>query len=146
MAVELNGKDAAIREVLENATVIAIVGISNDHYYTSYQVGHYLREMGYFVYPVNPNIDEVDGHKSYASLADVPAPIDIVNVFRKSDYLLGVTEEAINIGAQTVWAQLDVTDVDGTAITMALNAGLNIATNLCIRTEHERLKIGKKAE
>ena len=146
MAVELNGNDAAIREVLEKAEVIAIVGISNDHYYTSYQVGHYLREMGYFIYPVNPNIDEVDGYKSYASLAEVPARIDIVNIFRKADFLAEITEEAIGIEAKTVWAQLEVIDLEGEATKKALAAGLNIATNLCIRTEHERLKIGKKPE
>jgi hypothetical protein len=142
MAVELNGNDAAMREVLETATVIAIVGISNDHYYTSYQVGHYLEEMGYFIYPVNPNIDEVDGHPSYESLDQIPAPIDIVSVFRKSDYLLEVTEQAIAVGAKTVWAQLDV--IDDEAVRRALEAGVNVATNLCIRTEHERLKISRR--
>lgn len=142
MAVELNGNDKAIREILENATVIAVVGISNDHYYTSYQVANYLQEQGYLIYPVNPNIDDVDGHRSYPTLSAVPAPIDIVDVFRKSDYLSEVVDEAIAIGAKTVWAQLDV--VDDIAVQKALRAGLNIATNLCIRTEHERLKIPAK--
>ncbi len=142
MAVELNGNDKAIREILENATVIAVVGISNDHYYTSYQVANYLQEKGYLIYPVNPNIDDVDGHRSYPSLSAVPAPVDIVNVFRKSDYLSEIVDEAIAIGAKTVWAQLDV--VDDAAVKKALAAGLNIATNLCIRTEHERLKIAPK--
>jgi predicted CoA-binding protein len=144
MAVELNEKDEAIRDVLVNASVIAVVGVSKDHYYSSYQVATYLMEMGYLVYPVNPNIDELDGHRSYPTLLDVPAPIDIVDVFRKADYLPEVVDEAIAVGAKTVWGQLDVVDVNNTEIRKALRAGLNIATNLCIRAEHERLKIPPK--
>jgi hypothetical protein len=86
---------------------------------------------------VNPFLDEVEGSPVYDTLADVPAPIDIVDVFRKSDYLMDVVDEAIRVGAKTVWAQLDV--VDDLAARRALEAGLNFAQNLCIRTEHERL-------
>jgi predicted CoA-binding protein len=82
-------------------------------------------------------IDEVDGAPSYDSLSDVPAKVDIVNVFRNSDYLPDIVDEAIAIGAKTVWAQLDV--VSDEARGTALGAGLDYADNLCIRTEHERL-------
>lgn len=137
MGSNLNLDDQAKRDVLVNSTVIAVVGMSNDHYYSSYDVGEYLMRVGYTVYPVNPNIDEVDGQKSYPSLADVPEPIDIVDVFRKSIYLSEIVDEAIAVGAKTVWGQLDVDDEEAAA--KALDAGLNVATNLCIRTEHERL-------
>ncbi len=137
MGINLNEDENARREVLINSPVIAVVGMSNDHYYTSYDVGKYLKEQGYSVYPVNPMIEEVEGDKSYPSLADVPEPIDIVDVFRNSAYLSEVVDEAIAVGAKTVWAQLGVHDDE--AVQKALDAGLNIATNLCIRTEHERL-------
>lgn len=134
---DLNADEAARREVLVSSPVIAIVGRSNDHYYTSYQVGEYLILEGFTVYNVNPMIDDVDGAPSYDSLADVPEKIDIVDVFRKADFVPGIVDEAIAVGAKTVWAQLDV--VSDEAREKALAAGLNYADDLCIRTEHERL-------
>ncbi|MDX1993831.1 MAG: CoA-binding protein [bacterium] len=141
MSKDLNQDEAARRAVLENSKVIAMVGHSNDHYYTSYQVAAYLREHGYVVYPVNPHIDEVEGHKSYDTLRDIPAEVDIVNVFRKSQFLFSIAEEAAVIGAKSLWAQLGVFDDD--ARHFALGAGINYAQDLCIRTEHERI-FGKK--
>lgn len=137
MGTNLNLDEQARRDVLVNSTVIAVVGMSNDHYYSSYDVGEYLMRVGYTVYPVNPNVDEIDGQRSYKSLADVPKQIDIVDVFRKSMYLSEIVDEAIAVGAKTVWGQLDVHDDE--AVAKALAAGLNVATNICIRTEHERL-------
>jgi uncharacterized protein len=137
MGTDLNQDENARRQVLINSPVIAIVGRSNDHYYNSYQVGEYLIKQGYTVYNVNPRIDSVDGEPVYDSLADIPEPIDIVDVFRKSDALPGVVDEAIAVGAKTVWAQLDVANED--ARDKALASGLNYAENICIRTEHERL-------
>src|SRR5215218_10327354 len=105
MGKDLNQDEQARRDVLLNSPTIAIVGRSNDHYYTSYQVGEYLIAQGYTVYNVNPNIDDVDGEEVYASLREVPGPVDIVNVFRKSVFLPQIVDEAIDIGAKTVWAQ-----------------------------------------
>ncbi|HLY25140.1 MAG TPA: CoA-binding protein [Aggregatilineales bacterium] len=134
---DLNQDEDARREVMLNSPVIAIVGRSDDHYYSSYQVGKYLEEHGYVVYNVNPNLDEIDGEPSYPTLKDVPARIDIVDVFRKSEHLGGIVDEAIAVGAKTVWGQLDVEDDE--ARRKALAAGLNVAMNLCLRTEHERM-------
>jgi predicted CoA-binding protein len=134
---DLNADEQARRDVLVHSPVIAIVGRSNDHYYSSYQVGEYLILEGYTVYNVNPMIDDVDGAPSYPSLADVPEKIDIVDVFRKSDYMPEIVDEAIKVGAKTVWGQLDV--VSDEAREKALAAGLNYADDLCIRTEHQRL-------
>lgn len=134
---DLNADEAARRDVLVSSPVIAIVGRSNDHYYSSYQVGEYLILEGFTVYNVNPMIDDVDGAPSYDSLADVLEKIDIVDVFRKADFVPGIVDEAIAVGAKTVWAQLDV--VSDEAREKALAAGLNYADDLCIRTEHERL-------
>lgn len=134
---DLNADEMARRDVLVNSPVIAIVGRSNDHYYSSYQVGEYLIEQGFTVYNVNPFLDEIEGAEVYDSLRDIPVKVDIVDVFRKSDFMPGVVEDAIAIGAKTVWGQLDV--VSDEAREKALAAGLNYADNLCIRTEHERL-------
>ncbi len=134
---DLNYDEDARRETLIHASAIAIVGRSNDHYYTSYQVGEYFKQHGYTVYNVNPNLDEIDGEPSYPSLKAIPGPIDIVDVFRRSDYLPEVVDEAIAVGATTVWAQLGVENE--AARRKALAAGLNFAMNLCLRTEHERL-------
>jgi len=136
--------DRGLRRILENARVIAMVGESNDHYYTSYQVAQYLKEQGYKVYPVNPTIAEVDGEKSYPSLAEVPEPIDIVDVFRNPEYLDPIVDDTIASGAKTLWTQLDVVSVDEQPEHRALAAGMQVVSNRCIRTEHERLKIAPK--
>lgn len=133
------------QEVLRNAQVIAIVGMSDDHYYSSYEVGQYLKEQGYTVYPVNPTITDVDGQKAYASLRDVPAPIDIVNVFRNSEFLPEVVAEAIAVKAKSIWTQLGVVDMDRTSLPQASAAGMQVIENVCIRTTHEQMLAGKAA-
>ena len=140
----LTATDPHLRAILESAKVIAVVGESNDHYYTSYQVAQYLKEQGYKVYPVNPTIKEVDGEKAYPSLAEVPEPIDIVDVFRNPEYLDPIVDDTIAAGAKTLWTQLDVLSVDEQPEHRALAAGMQVVSNRCIRTEHERLKIAPK--
>ncbi len=136
-AHDLNANEAARRDILMTSPVIAIVGRSNDHYYSSYQVGEYFIKMGITVYSVNPNLDEIDGEQVYARLQDIPEPVTLVDVFRKAEALPGIIDDALAIGAKTVWAQLGITNPD--ARLKALGAGLNYAENLCLRTEHERL-------
>ena len=142
--LDFDDKDEDLREILENSRVVAMVGESNNHYYTSYQVAQYLKEQGYKVYPVNPMIKSVEGDRSYASLADVPEPVDIVDVFRDPMYLDEIVNEAIRIGAKTLWAQLDVVSSDQEPEKKAKLAGLKVVSNHCMRTEHERLKIPPK--
>lgn len=137
MPADLNRDDRAMREVLQSARVIAVVGHSDDPSRTSYRIAHFLRQAGYTVYPVNPQVATIDGQPSYPTLADVPEPIDIVNVFRRSEHLAGVVDDAIQVGAKTVWAQLGVFDHD--AGEKALRAGLNVAMNACIKMERLRL-------
>ena len=133
--------DQQLRRIQEDAQVIAIVGEANDHYYTSYQVTQYLKTMGYKVYPVNPTIADVDGERNYASLAGVPEPIDIVDVFRNPTVLDQVVDEAIAAGAKTLWTQLEVVSIDEQPERRALAAGLHVISNHRIRTEPERLKV-----
>jgi predicted CoA-binding protein len=137
--LDIDSSDEELRQILLSSPVIAIVGESNDHYYTSYQVAHYLKEKGYKVYPVNPHIEEVDGDRSYASLQDIPEPIDIVDVFRKPEALAGIVDDAIAAGAKTLWTQLDVVSLDDKPEQKAVECGLKLVSNRCIRTEHERL-------
>ncbi len=141
---DFNDSDEELQEILEGSRVIAIVGESNDHYYTSYQVAQYLKKMGYTVYPVNPNITEVEGDRSYPSLVEVPEPIDIVDVFRKPIHLDKIVDQAIAVGARILWAQLDVVSSSQEPEGKALAGGMKVVSNRCIRTEHERLHIPPK--
>lgn len=139
MGVYLNTDDTLMKQILTQAKTIAVVGHSDNPQRTSYQIAQYLRSVGYTVYAVNPTIDEIDGEKSYASLADVPVPIDIVNVFRRSEYLVDVVQQAVAVGVGAIWAQLGVDDPE--ARTIAIDAGIPIATDRCIKVEHRRLAI-----
>ena len=127
----------AQRKLLENARVIAVVGHSDKPHRTSYQIAQFLRDVGYRVYAVNPALDEIDGEKCYASLAEVPEPIDIVDVFRRSEFLPGVIEDAITVGAKSVWAQLGVWHPDADEI--AESAGMPLVMDSCIKVEYMRL-------
>jgi predicted CoA-binding protein len=120
----LKEDDNARRGVLINAKVIAVVGHSDKPDRTSYRIAQFLRGVGYKVYPVNPGVSEIDGQPCYSSLKDVPEPVDIVNVFRRSEYLSAIVDEAIAVNAKTVWAQLGVSDE--LSAQKALDAGLNI--------------------
>ena len=126
------------RQLLTTAKVIAVVGHSDRPYRTSYQIARFLRRTGYTVYAVNPTITEIDGESSYPSLAAVPEPIDIVDVFRRSAYLPEVVDEAIAVGARCVWAQLGVFIADE-AVQRALNAGLDVIMDTCIKVSYARL-------
>jgi len=143
--IDFSHSDEALRQILEQARVVAVVGESNDHYYTSYQVAHYLKQMGYRVYPVNPTIAEVDGEKTYPSVQAVPEPVDVVDVFRNGAYLGEVVDDAIAAHAKVVWAQLDVVSPDQKPEEKANRAGLKVVSDHCMRTEHERLKIAPKS-
>jgi uncharacterized protein len=126
-----------IRNLLTSARIIAVVGHSDQPYRTSYQIARYLRRVGYTIYPVNPEVATIDGQPCYPSLAAVPEPIDIVNVFRRPEYLAGVVEEAIAVQAKAVWAQVGVESQEAAAI--AEVAGLPLVMDMCIKVEHARL-------
>ncbi len=98
----LKEDDNAMRDVLTNSKVIAVVGHSDKPDRTSYRIAQFLRQVGYKVYPVNPMVSEIDGQPSYASLKVIPETVDIVNVFRRSEYLPEIVDEAIAVNAKTV--------------------------------------------
>lgn len=129
--------ETQMRDILSTARTIAVVGHSDDLAKPSYTIANYLRRMGYTVYPVNPTVQTIDGERSYASLADVPEPIDIVNVFRNSRHLPGVVDDAIAVGAKVVWAQLGVENDD--AVRRADEAGITLIQDNCIKVTHVML-------
>lgn len=129
--------DAHLRDILQNAQRIAVVGHSDDPGRPSYQIAQYLRRAGYTVYPVNPTLAIIDGERSYPSLAALPAPVDIVDVFRRSEYLPDVVKDAIAVGAKVVWAQLGVSSE--AAARLAAEAGITLIQNNCIKVTHMRV-------
>ncbi|MDZ7962305.1 MAG: CoA-binding protein [Aulosira sp. DedQUE10] len=118
---------------------MAVVGHSDKPNRISYQIAQFLRRAGYTVYPVNPLVKEIDGKPCYPSLKAIPDNVDIVNIFRRSEYLPEIIEEAVAINAQTVWAQQGIWD-QASAQT-ALNAGLNVIMDACIKIEYLRLGV-----
>ena len=125
-----------IQRVLHTAKTVAIVGLSGNRLRASYFVGFYLRRHGYRVIPVNPREKEIFGEPSYASLADVPVPVDLVNVFRAPDALPGIAREAVAIEAKTLWCQFNVINEEGARIADA--GGVTVIMDRCIKVEHAR--------
>jgi uncharacterized protein len=130
-----------IRTLLSTAKTIAIVGASINPNRTSYEIMEVLMQRGYTCIPVNPLYQEVLGQPCYASLADIPVPIDIVDVFRKVEDVPSVIEEAIAVKAQSIWLQLGLRNDEFSA--KAYHAGLRIVQDRCIMVEHSLL-IGKQ--
>lgn len=126
----------AIQRVLLAAKTIAIVGLSSNTLRASHFVGYYLKRHGYRVIPVNPREREIFGEKSYASLREIPGPIDIVDVFRAPDALPGIARDAVAIGAGCLWCQFGVINEEGTRI--AVDGGLTVIVDRCIKVEHAR--------
>lgn len=134
-----NGNDNAIRDVLTRAKVIAIVGHSDKPERTSYQIAQFLKGEGYTIYPVNPTVKEIDGQLSYPLLKEIPEAVDIVNVFRRSENLNEIIDEAIAINTKTIWTQLGISHQQ--AAQKALDAGLNVVMDACIKVEYLRLGV-----
>jgi|SRR5271166_1180679 len=124
----------SITELLKNAKSIAVVGLSDSPFRTSYGVSKYLQSQGYRIIPVNPLICESLGEKSYASLSDVPEKIDIVNVFRLSEHVPEVVGEAIRLKVPAIWMQEGV--VHEAAAEKARQAGIFVVMDRCILKEH----------
>ena len=125
-----------IQRVLHHAKTIAIVGLSSNELRASYFVGYYLKRHGYRVIPVNPRESQILGETSYASLRDVPVPVDIVNVFRAPDALPGIARDAVAIRAGSLWCQFGVINEEGARI--AEDGGVAVIMDRCLKVEHAR--------
>jgi predicted CoA-binding protein len=128
---------ANIAEILKSAHTIAVVGLSGKRYRPSHGVAEYMQRSGYRIIPVNPNETEVLGEKCYPDLDSVPEPVDIVDIFRRSEYVPEIVEAAIRKGAKTIWMQESV--VHEAAARRAHAAGLNVVMDRCILKDHRRL-------
>jgi predicted CoA-binding protein len=126
----------AIRRALLGGRTVAIVGLSPNPLRASYFVGFYLQRHGYRVVPVNPKEQEILGEKCYPSLSAIPFPVDVVDVFRRPEAVPSVAEEAVTIGAKTLWLQFDVVSPEGAAIAAA--GGLDVVMDRCMKVEHAR--------
>jgi len=123
--------------ILKSSRVVAIVGLSSDSSKPSNIVACYLKGRGYRIVPVNPREEQILGEKSYPSLAAIPDPVDVVDIFRRPDEVTGIVEEAINIGAKVVWMQEGV--VNEAAAARARGAGIEVVMDKCMRKEHQRM-------
>ena len=131
--MDLNSADA-IQRILKECRTIAVVGLSSNPGRPSYSVAGYMKQQGYRVIPVNPRETNVLGEPAHPSLAAVPAKVELVNVFRRSEEAGAVVDEAIQIGAQAVWLQEGV--IDEAAARRAQQAGLLVVMDRCWLKEH----------
>jgi len=127
---------AAIPDLLRRSKTIAVVGLSSKKFRPSYGVAEYMQAQGYRIIPVNPNETEVLGEKTYQSIEDVPEHIDIVDIFRRSEFVEPIVDSAIRMGANAVWMQEGVVHED--AAKKAREAGLAVVMDRCILKEHSR--------
>jgi predicted CoA-binding protein len=128
---------AVIERLVRESRTVAVVGLSDKPARPSFGVARYLVRAGLTVYPVNPTLTSWEGLTAYKSLADVPAPIDIVDVFRRTEHALGVAREAVAAGAGALWLQLGV--ISPEAATVAADAGLDVVVDRCLAVEHREV-------
>ena len=130
-----------IPELLAHARTIAVVGLSGKRYRASHGVAEYLQRAGFRIIPVNPRESEVLGEKAYPDLDAVPEPVDIVDIFRRPEFVPEIVEAAIRKGAKAVWMQEGVIHED--AARRAREAGLDVVMDRCILKEHRRLSYAR---
>jgi uncharacterized protein len=137
---EIDGRSEGdpITKILRESRTIAVVGLSSNPVRPSHGVAEYLQSAGYRIIPVNPNETEVLGEKSYARLEDVPEKIDVVDIFRRAEFVPQVVESAIRIGAKVVWMQLGIENEE--AAEKARVAGLVVVEDACVLIEHKKRK------
>ena len=125
-------------EILNSSRVVAVAGLSPRPDRPSCKVAKYLKEQGYRIIPVNPSEREILGEACYPDLSSIPEPVDIVDIFRRSKEVPAIVEEAIKIGAKTVWMQEGV--INEQAAAWATEAGLSVVMDRCMLKEHQNLQ------
>jgi hypothetical protein len=124
--------------MLRNSHTIAVVGLSSKRFRPSHGVSEYMQQAGYRIIPVNPHEREVLGEKCYATLEEIPENVDIVDIFRRAEFVPEIVEAAIRKGAHAIWMQEGV--VHEAAAARAREAGLEVVMDRCILKEHRRLR------
>jgi predicted CoA-binding protein len=129
--------DPNLKRLFETVRTIAVVGCSPRPERAGHYVAKYLQDLGYRIIPVNPNASEILGEKCYASLRDIPEPVDMVDIFRRAEDLPPIVEDAIAIGAKFIWIQLGI--VNDEAAKRALGAGIEVVMDRCPKIDYPRL-------
>ena len=134
-----NPNDSVIQKYLSEAKNIAIVGLSNKEERTSYKIAHYLQDKGYRIFPVNPVLagQEILGEPVYAQLKDIEDPIDIVDIFRRSEFLPEIAQEFIETDAKVFWAQLGIENQEAATL-LQQHQRTDIVMNRCVKIELEK--------
>ena len=135
MALQTEAPDK--KTILEQSKVLAVVGLSRRESRPGYYVPAYMHAAGYRIIPVNPYLEEALGEKAYPDLLSIPEPVDMVVIFRRSEDVPPVVDDAIEIGAKVVWMQLGIVNEEAAAKARA--AGLQVVMNSCIKIDHQRL-------
>jgi predicted CoA-binding protein len=128
---------ATLRRILASSRTIAVVGLSAESHRPSYFAAKYMQEHGYRIVPVNPRYAEILGERCHASLETIDVPVDIVDVFRRTEEVLPIAVQAIAIGARCLWQQLGIKNAE--AARLAEAAGLDAVMDRCVKIEHARL-------
>jgi predicted CoA-binding protein len=128
---------STLRRILQSARTIAVVGLSAEWHRPSYFAAKYMQQRGYRIVPVNPRYDRILGERCVAKLEDIGEPVDIVDVFRKTEDVLPVAQSAVAIGAKCLWQQIGVKNLEADALARA--AGLDSVMDRCVKIEHARL-------
>lgn len=128
---------STLRRILTQCRTLAVVGLSAQWHRPSYFAASYMQHKGYRIVPVTPAYAEVLGEKAYPSLRDIPFPVDLVDVFRKTEDVLPIAQDAIAIGARCLWQQIGVKNLEAAALARA--AGLDVVMDRCVKIEHARL-------
>lgn len=132
-----NPANETIEQILKDAKTIAVVGLSNNPERTSYQVSKAMQESGYKIIPINPTVDTVLGETAYDSLTEVDEPFDIINVFRRPEFLPDIANEAIKTNCRVFWAQQGI--VNEEAYNLLKEEGFTVMMDLCIKVVHSVL-------
>jgi predicted CoA-binding protein len=128
---------AGLRRILLQSRTIAVIGLSSNWYRPSFFAAKYMQDHGYHIVPVNPSYAEVLGQKCYPTLRDIPHQVDIVDCFRKAGEIPPIAGDAVAIGAKVLWMQLGIRNDQAAKI--ALDAGLDVVMNRCVKIEHARI-------
>jgi predicted CoA-binding protein len=135
-SAEVQASADEITGILKDNRVVAVVGLSSDPARPSHQVAKYLQAHGYRIIPVNPGCEEILGEKCYATLKDIPFPVEIVDIFRKVEAIPGIVDEAIAVRAKVVWMQQGLEEP--VAGGKAREAGLAVVMDRCMKIEHQQ--------
>jgi len=133
----ISSDDESLRRILETSRNVAVVGISDKEDQANHTVPKYLQSQGYKMFPVNPRLESVLGEKTYPDLVSIPEEIDVVEIFRRSEVVPEIVDQAIQIGAKVVWMQEGI--INEAAAETALEAGLEVVMDTCMRATHKRL-------